>query len=156
MTPTPGVETSSPLLKLALLLLRVPQQVMGASQCPAPGGLRVLRSEGFAGKHSPWGHLKWPWPLSRSEGQHAHSSAFWGLPLLLPLARGPLPDVTPSSAAAEPFGRGGPDPARAWSRRGHRKGPRRGVQPCSALPRRTFPDSQASLQGRGRDCSGHA
>lgn len=42
-----------PLLKLALLLLSVPHQVMGAGQCPAPGGLRILGSEGFAGKHSP-------------------------------------------------------------------------------------------------------
>ena len=58
LTPTLGVETSSPLLKLVLLLLRVPQQVMGAGQCPAPGGLRVFGSEGFEGKHSPWGHLK--------------------------------------------------------------------------------------------------
>ena len=30
----------------------------GADQCPAPGGLRVFGSEGFEGKHSPWGHLK--------------------------------------------------------------------------------------------------
>lgn len=58
MTPVPRVETPSPLLELALLLLWVTHQVMGTGQCLAPGGLRVLRSGRFADKCSPWGHLE--------------------------------------------------------------------------------------------------